>query len=269
MGKVKAAKFVRGERRRIAVPHVDLRPAPNRDIGIDSQLLFNDPVRVFDEADGWAWVQSLRDNYVGYIPENALGASLRTALPTTHVVCVPRTFRYDEPDMKLPIFDALSIGSAIVVTGATQTRGTDYAETVDGKYIIAKHLQPMDRYVDDYVSVAEMLLHTPYLWGGCTAFGTDCSGLVQLSMLLAGKKVQRDTDMQAKTIGTELGFAAMDGGLMRGDLVFWKGHVGIMRDPQTLIHANGHTMDVALEPLENAIERIRYLYGFPTVLRRP
>ena len=94
-------------------------------------------------------------------------------------------------------------------------------------------------------------------------------GLVQLSMLMAGDKVQRDSDLQEQSVGTPLGFAAMDGGLQRGDLIFWKGHVGIMRDGETLIHANCHPMSVATEKLEDAIERIGYLYGFPRTLRRP
>lgn len=269
IGKVSAAKYVRGERMRVALPVVDLRPEPNDECGIDSQLLFGDAVRVFDTADGWAWVQSSRDNYVGYVPEIALRGNMRTAPANTHLVSVPRTFVYADPDMKTPTLGAVSMGSSLVVTGHTQTRGTDYVELSDGTFLIARHVRPIKGTVEDYVSVAEELLHTPYLWGGSTAFGLDCSGLVQLSMLMTGRKVQRDSDMQSSTLGNELGFAAMDGGLLRGDLVFWKGHVGIMKDPQTLIHANGHTMDVAIESLEEAIERIGYLYGFPTTLRRP
>lgn len=268
-GKVNAAKFVRGERHRIDVPFVDLRPAPNDESGIDSQLILGDPVRVFDRENGWAWVQSLRDNYVGYVPEHVLGPNVRALQATTHRVCMPRTFRYAEPDMKTPIVDALSLGSALVVVGEAETRGTKYLETADGRFVIAHHLLPIETYVPDYVSVAETLMHTPYLWGGATGFGIDCSGLVQLSMLMAGEKVQRDSDMQEQTTGNALGFAAMDGGLQRGDLIFWKGHVGIMRDHETLIHANGHTMSVATEKLEDAIERIGYLYGFPRTLRRP
>jgi len=163
----------------------------------------------------------------------------------------------------------LSMGSAVAIVGEIEKRGTRYAELQDGTYLVFRHLRPIADQVEDYVSIAELLLHAPYLWGGASAFGLDCSGLVQLSMLMAGKQVLRDTDMQETTIGMELGFSAMDGGLRRGDLIFWKGHVGIMRDAKTLIHANGHTMNVATEKLEDAIERIGYLYGFPTTLRRP
>ena len=265
-GKVKAAKFKRGELKSILSPVADVKSVPDERAGIDTQLLFGDVVRVFDRADGWAWVQSLRDNYVGYLDETAL--SEQNALPT-HRLCVPRSFSYREPDMKTPVQSAFSIGSLFTVVGQSETRGTRYVKTDNDHFLTADHLQLTGHTTHDYVSVAEKMLHTPYLWGGVTAFGIDCSGLVQLSMLMAGVKVQRDSDMQEKTIGKALGFTAMDGGLQRGDLVFWKGHVGIMRSPSELIHANGHTMTVAIEPLEDAIERIGYLYGFPRTLRRP
>lgn len=268
-GKVKATKFVNGELQRVNVPVVDLRPNPDRTTGIDSQLLFGDIVDVFDIADGWAWVQSQRDHYVGYIPKKAL-RKIRKSLPVaSHYVSVGRSFRYAQPDMKTPIVDCLSMGSTVAIVQEVETRGTKYSEMHDGSFLISRHLSPADVHLEDYVSVAESLLHAPYLWGGASAFGMDCSGLVQLSLLMTGKRVMRDTDMQETSIGTELGFSAMDGGLRRGDLIFWKGHVGIMRDAETLIHANGHTMNVATEKLEDAVERIGYLYGFPTTLRRP
>lgn len=269
MGKVQAGKFIEGERRNIIQPVVDMRPTPDNKIGIDTQLIYGDIVRVFEEEGAWAWVQSLRDNYVGYIDKKALSPSQSPLLKATHRICYPRSFAYRQPDMKTPASHALSIGSAICVVGKAETRGTKFVETADGFFIIAHHLIALDETDIDYVSVAETLLHTPYLWGGTSGFGIDCSGLVQICMLMAGEKVMRDTDMQAHTIGAELGFAAMDGGLKRGDLIFWKGHVGIMCDTQKLIHANGHTMTVANELLEDAVERIGYLYGFPTAIRRP
>jgi cell wall-associated NlpC family hydrolase len=268
-GKVKTTKFVNGELQRVNVPVVDLRPNPDRTTGIDSQLLFGDIVDVFDIADGWAWVQSQRDHYVGYIPKKVLRKIKKSGPTASHYVSVGRSFRYAQPDMKTPIVDCLSMGSTVAIVQEVETRGTKYSEMHDGSFLISRHLSPADVHVEDYVSVAESLLHAPYLWGGASAFGMDCSGLVQLSLLMTGKRVMRDTDMQETSIGTELGFSAMDGGLRRGDLIFWKGHVGIMRDAETLIHANGHTMNVATEKLEDAVERIGYLYGFPTTLRRP
>ena len=128
---------------------------------------------------------------------------------------------------------------------------------------------PVGSAVDDYVTVAESLVGTPYLWGGVTAFGIDCSGLVQLSMRRTGRDVLRDSDQQAATIGSEIAPGEALDGLQRGDLVFWKGHVGIMTDAATLLHANGHTMTVASEPLRQAVDRIGYLYAQPTLFRRP
>jgi cell wall-associated NlpC family hydrolase len=117
--------------------------------------------------------------------------------------------------------------------------------------------------------VAEALLSTPYLWGGTSAFGIDCSGLVQLSMRMAGRTVPRDTDMQASGLGEPFDPGADLAGLRRGDLVFWKGHVAIMLDGKNIIHANGHAMMVSRERLSDAVERIAYLYGGPTGFRRP
>ena len=123
--------------------------------------------------------------------------------------------------------------------------------------------------MEDYVGVAEQLLSTPYLWGGASAFGIDCSGFVQLSMRMTGRSAPRDSDMQAAHLGEPLDPGKDFAGLRRGDLVFWKGHIAIMLDGRNIIHANGHTMMVSREPLAEAVERIAYLYGGPTGFRRP
>ncbi len=262
-GQVTAARFGEGQPARVAVPVADLRRAPRADAGLDTQLLLGDTVQVFDEADGWAWVQATRDNYVGYIPSTDLAEA---ATAPTHVVSVPRTFVYPGPDMKLPAARALSLGSQLAITGFEERRGTHYALTASGEGLIARHLAPIDELAPDYVAVAETLERTPYLWGGASAFGIDCSGLVQLSMRMAGRSVLRDSDMQASGLGEPIDPAQ---GLRRGDLVFWKGHAAILTDPQTILHANGHTMQVSREGLADAVARIGYLYGQPTGYRRP
>ncbi len=264
-GEVEADRFVDGRQMQVAVPVLDLRSAPRPDAGLDTQMLGGDDVLVFEDAEGWAWLQSLRDGYVGY----AAASSLRAATVPTHVVSVPRTFSYREPDMKKGATAALSLGATVTVVGEAETRGTRYAVLENGEALVAAHLLPVGTFAADFVSVAEILEHTPYLWGGASAFGIDCSGLVQLSMRMAGMSVLRDTDMQATTLGTSIEIGDSLAGLRRGDLVFWKGHVAIMLDGESIIHANGHSMMVSREPLRQAVDRIAYLYGGPTGFRRP
>ncbi|MEO3384825.1 NlpC/P60 family protein [Mesorhizobium sp. CAU 1741] len=265
-GKTDARRYETGRGGRVCVPVLDVKSAPRPDAGIDTQLLMGDAVTVFEEAEGFAWVQAERDSYVGYISSAGLDHHASSA---THVVVAPRTFVYREPDMKKPSTACLSIGSLVDITGSATTRGTDYCLLDTGEAIVATHLQPVGEAASDFVSVTEMLEYTPYLWGGTSAFGIDCSGLVQLTMRIAGRDVLRDTDMQARSVGEVLDIGDELTGLARGDLVFWKGHVAIMLDSENVIHANGHTMMVSSEPLREAVDRIGYLYGLPTGFRRP
>ncbi|WP_296041132.1 NlpC/P60 family protein [uncultured Agrobacterium sp.] len=261
-GRVQAERFITGEPAQVALPVVGLRPKPEMVSGIDTELLMGEAIRVFDRADGWAFVQAQADGYVGYMPQVAVGA----VKAATHTVIAPRTFLYPAAELRKPPVAAFSMGSRLTFVGEEETRGTRYLMTAKGEGVIAAHCLPVDRFVcDDYVSVALRFLETPYLWGGRSGFGIDCSGLVQLSMAMTGKFALRDTDMQVKSLGTEIEREE----LRRGDLVFWKGHVGIMEDETTLLHANGHTMNVARENLDEAIQRIGWLYDRPTTYRRP
>ena len=264
-GTVSAPRFVEGRRRRVAAPLLDLRSRPSPDAGIDTQLLCGEAVLVFEETDGWAWVQAERDGYVGY----AAADQIADAPEPTHLVVAQRTFVYPGPELKLPPRACHSVGAQLAIVDFTENRGTRYARLSSGEAVIASHLQPSGWSADDWVGVAETLLYTPYLWGGTSAFGIDCSGIVQLALRMSGRTVLRDTDMQAASIGEPFDPGADLAGLRRGDLVFWKGHVGIMRDGTTLLHANGHTMTVASEPLAEAVTRIAHLYGRPTGFRRP
>jgi len=261
-GKVEAVRFTDGEPAMIGQPVVDLRPRPDLGSGIDTQLLLGETVRVFDRADGWAWIKADADGYVGYLPE----AALCPVTPSTHRVLVPRTFVYSGPDLRFPVKAALSMASAVTVVGESETRGTRYLLLADGSALVANHCGPAgERVGSDYVSVVARFVETPYLWGGKSGFGIDCSGLVQLSMRMTGRAAPRDSDMQASGLGEPIGREQ----LRRGDLVFWKGHVAVMEDEQSMIHANGHTMTVARERLDDAIERIGWLYDAPTGYRRP
>ncbi len=265
-GQVTAQRFVAGRPARITASVADVRKAARPDSGLNTQLLHGDDVLVFDEAEGFSWLQAERDGYVGYVTSADLAP--RTHEPT-HVVTALRTFVYPGPDMKFPRSGQLSIGSRVAITGFAETRGTSYGILPSGEAIVLQHLAPLGTNVEDFVAVAERLIDTPYLWGGFSAFGIDCSGLVQLSMRMTGRNVLRDSDMQEASLGAPVEAGSDFSGLKRGDLVFWKGHVAIMTDAENMIHANGHTMTVAREGLRAAIDRIGYLYGGPTGFRRP
>lgn len=263
-GRVQAAEYVSGTPAVVARPVTDLKVAPQESAEAGSQLLLGETVTIFDRADGWCWVQADRDRYVGYVPEAGLSGITGSA---THIVTVPRTFIYSTADLRSPAKTACSMGSRLTISDMTETRGTAYARMPDGSALIAAHLHPLGFQFDDYVSVASMFMETPYLWAGKSAFGFDCSGLVQLAMLMCGQSVSRDSDMQAASLGVPVETGADT--LQRGDLVFWSGHVGIIENPGTMIHASGHAMRVVREKLSDAIDRIAHLYGMPTAYRRP
>ncbi|WP_273726450.1 NlpC/P60 family protein [Brucella gallinifaecis] len=265
-GQVEASRFTAGTLMQVSDSVVDLRAEPRPDSGPQTQIIFGDLVRVFEEQEGWCWVQAERDGYTGYVSAASLE---KPARETTHMVIVPRTFVYSGNDLRFPYTKALSLGSRVRIAGYSEKRGTEYALLESGEALIAKHLAPLNEHAADYVAVAETLMHTPYLWGGTSGFGIDCSGLVQLSMWVTGRTVLRDSDMQENSLGEIIEPDASYSNLKRGDLVFWKGHVAICAAPDMLIHASGHTMTVTLEPLKEAIKRIAYLYDLPTRIRRP
>lgn len=265
-GKVDAAAFTAGTPKRVIVPVCDLRSKPELESGPQSQILYGDEVTVFEQANGWSWVQAKRDRYVGYVPDAELGA---IGNAPTHRINVPRTFIYSGADLRFRHTAALSLGSAVEITEFVENRGSHYGMLADGTAIFAKHLRAIDEVVTDYVTTAESFLHTPYLWGGTSGFGIDCSGLVQLAMLDAGRNVLRDSDMQGDHLGEVIDAGEDYANLQRGDLVFWPGHVAIMCNKDMMIHANGHTMTVAYEGLREGIDRIAYLYDLPSHFRRP
>lgn len=261
-GRVEAGRFALGEPARIAAPTVPLRPRPEESAGIDTELLLGETVTVFDRKEGWAWVKATADGYVGYLPEAVLSAPLA---PTHHVVAA-RTFIYPGPDLRLPGGRAVSMGSRLTISGEAETRGTRYVLLAEGGAVIASHCLPIGQFPsNDPLEIAVRFLETPYLWGGRSGFGIDCSGLVQMAMAMTGRAIPRDSDMQHAFFTEEIDRAA----LRRCDLVFWKGHVGLMEDAETLLHANGHTMTVARENFDAAVERIGWLYAQPTAYRRP
>jgi hypothetical protein len=261
-GQVEAERFTTGSPRRVAASYQSLHRHPSLDAPVDTQALFGELADVFEEREGWAWVQLRGDGYVGYLPTDALGD---IAAEPTHRVSALRTFVYPGASLKLPHQGLLSLNSHVTVA---EIEG-DYARLATGGYVMSAHLVSIGEYATDYVAVAERFLHTPYLWGGKTSIGIDCSGLAQTSLFAAGIHAPRDSDLQEQALGASVEILPDLSGLQRGDLIFWKGHVAIMLDEISMIHATGHTMTVSIEPLVVAEERIRTVsYGPITSIKR-
>lgn len=259
-GAVTAERYVEGVRRRVAMPCAPLRRAPRADGALDTEAAMGATLTAYEAGEGWALVQLEADGYCGYMPRAALGPA--DPAPT-HRITALRTFLYPAPDLKRPVLGHLGLGALIVAEG----RDGEYLRLASGGYVFAGHAAEPDRHVPDFATIAERLVGTPYLWGGRTSLGLDCSGLVQLSLFMAGRPCPRDADMQEAGLGAPLPLD-LDA-LRRGDLVFWKGHVGLMLDGIRLVHANGHHMAVAVEPLREAVARIeRNSFGAVTALRR-
>ncbi len=254
-GQVEATAFVEGTPARIAVAVADLWRSPGG--RRDRQLLLGDAVTVYERYEGFAYVQAAKDDYVGYVAEGDLGPA--DPAPT-HWVAVPGSQAYPEPDMKVPQVMDLSFGAQVSV----MTHQPKFFETADGYYIPKPHLWPIDKRFADPVTAAQLMFGAPYLWGGNTARGIDCSGLVQGALLAAGIKAPADSDQQ-EVLGHEIPDAEP---LMRGDLLFWKGHVAMVVDPDVILHANAHHMAVAYEPLDKAILRIEAQGDGPVTHRR-
>jgi cell wall-associated NlpC family hydrolase len=267
-GKVASARFVAGTPSRVVAPSAPLKRALAADAPLDSEVLCGEVFTTFDARDGWSWGQLATDGYVGYVPAAALGPLGPLDLEPTHRIAVLRTFIYPGPDMKLPAAGALSIGSRVTLGAEATTRGTLYREIAGGGWIAAAAALPVEASPErDFVAVAARFLHVPYLWGGRTSLGLDCSALVQVSLAAAGVAAPRDTDQQERSLGEPLA-DGIDASLRRGDLIFWKGHVAILLDGETIVHASGHHLAVAVEPLSTAVARIARSGARPSSLRR-
>jgi cell wall-associated NlpC family hydrolase len=247
-GKTAAADYVEGRAMHVCVGTADLRHAPAPDAPLDTQALFGEDVMLYEDHEGWGWVQLARDGYVGYI---SMAALVEGRIKPTHRVTVNRSFVYPGPDLKFSARDALPLGAAVRVRA---TKG-GFAQIDDAAYVFSGHLLPSGENQKEFVAVAERLLYAPYLWGGKTCLGIDCSGLVQISLDAAGIDAPRDTDLQEQALGLPIAVGPDLAGLRRGDVVFWRRHVGIMRDETTLLHANAYHMLVASEPLRIARDR--------------
>ncbi|QOZ29041.1 C40 family peptidase [Bradyrhizobium sp. CCBAU 51753] len=249
-GKVKAARFVEGEDYEVSDAIAPLRRAPASDAEQMTQALKGERVTIYDRnGEGWAWGQLGDDGYVGWIPDAAL---TRPGAAPTHKVTALRTLAFPGPSIKLPPVEALALGTKLTVIREDGA----FAVTREGWHLPRQHVAPLEVMANDFVSVAEQFVGTPYLWGGKSSLGIDCSGLVQVALTAAGTGCPRDSDMQQDGLGRALAEAEARH-LQRGDLIFWKGHVAIVRDATTIVHANAHHMATVVENTQAAIARIK------------
>jgi cell wall-associated NlpC family hydrolase len=258
-GVIDAPLYVEGRALSGAKGKTWIRRRAAADAPVETELLFGETFTVYASENGFAWGQAAVDGYVGYVEACDLAP---TATQPNARVTASSTFVYARADLKSPVIETLPMHARVAAGQG------DYAELATGGFVFAKHLAPLAATADDFVTVAERFLGVPYLWGGRTPLGFDCSGLVQAALALTGTAAPRDTDMQESALGAPVKITPGLQGLKRGDLVFWKGHVGVMQNAVSLLHANAHHMSVAREPLAKAVARIAANGSAVTAIRR-
>ena len=258
---------VDGALEQVIAPVVPLFAQPDARYERATEALLGERVMVFEDKDGFSWCQMQSDGYVGYIPTAALTPEV---VEPTHRVAALRTFVYGDPDMKSPVSAAVFMGAEVAVAG--EDPDTGMVQIGEGEWVFAAHLSAVDAVASDPVAVAETFLHTPYLWGGRSSLGLDCSALTQRAFAACGRVLPRDSDLQETEpcdwLSDDLGQDWK--AARRGDLVFWEGHVALMASDTHLVHASAHTMTVCHEDLATAVARIEAAgSGLPTLVRRP
>jgi cell wall-associated NlpC family hydrolase len=261
-GQVEAERFVEAALYEVFDPSAPVRRAPSSDAPLETEALKGERVSVYEATDeGWCWGQLASDGYVGWIPTNALTTVVTK--PTMKVQALS-TLVFPAPNIKVPPIGALPFGARVAIDRVEGTFGV----LAKGGYIPARHLVPLDSYDTDHVAVAERFLGAPYLWGGKTHLGIDCSGLVQMAITACGITCPRDSDMQERALGAAVSVPGALSMPQRGDLIFWPGHVALVRDRTSIVHANAHHMAVAIEPIDQAVARIKAAGAEITSVRR-
>lgn len=251
-GRIQGVAFTDGLAFEVGSPLVDLLRTP--DGARERQLPRGTGFTVIEDIGGWTFGFAERDGYCGWVR----GGALMKPRPASHWVASVGTHIYAEPRVQA-FCDVMPMGARLRVKGEVG----GFAE-VEGGFVPASHLRLMGDWLTDPVEVAKGFLGTPYLWGGNSRAGLDCSGLVQLAYYACGLPCPADSDLQ-QSLGLEL---PADAPPLRGDLLFWKGHVAMVVDAETLIHANGHSMSVAYEGIATCIARIARQNGGPVTARR-
>jgi cell wall-associated NlpC family hydrolase len=262
-GRIEAARFTTARVWRVSAGTLPLHTHPSSDARLGSELLFGETVRVFEIADGWAWLQNQTDSYVGYAAVSGLSEDVHEA---THAVAALRTYRFRDPDLKSPVLDVLSMNSPLAVTAVENGFGALAA----GGWVWKNHLATPDEVETDHAAVALRFLGTPYRWGGRSSIGLDCSGLVQMALARCGKASPRDSDVQARESGAPVAFDGDYSVLRHGDHVIWPGHCGLWLDEDRFVHANATDMMVSVGALAEVAAHIERIEGHRiSAVRRP
>lgn len=262
--KVEAKSYAAPLCHQVRMPVVPLHKAPATASMMETQLLLGSEFDIYDLHGSWAWGQEVQDDghgYVGFVPKMALTPTRYTP---THRISSLRAPAFLKPDLKTAIRTSLPMNAKLLVEG----EDGDYYKMMDAGYVHKNHVVELGAEPTDFVEAAELHFGLPYIWGGVSPDGVDCSGLVQTGLRAIGQDAPRDTDLQEQALGKSVAFNEEFMGLVRGDLVFWKGHVGIMGDAHMLLHANAYHMGVAIEPLREAVERIVETAGAITSIKR-
>ncbi len=266
-GQVEVPQFADANLKQVRLPTAMMLKAADPEAEAVSQLLYGESFDVYEESNGWAWGQSKVDDYVGYVRTEALGAPPEDE--PNHCIKMARTPVFSRPSVKSHIRMLLDLNARVYVAHNHDRLTDDRYTFIEGLgWVLTEALRPIDQPEGDPAAVAQRFLGAAYVWGGRSTVGCDCSGLVQASLLACGIECPRDADMQEEALGQEVAYGPNYTGLRRNDLVFWRGHVGIMLSDQHFLHANAHFMTVTVEPLVEAADRINRSTGPVTSIKR-